>query len=236
MTDLVNNSSESNIDASQAVQSSAPAPTYTPPSESNNDKLFTQDDVNRIVGKVRAEDKERYRKADQPQPTYQQPNAASAEDIERIAAQKMEQMRNQWQQEAQQKALESDAQRIANEFFTKISTGKDKYQDFDTVTADLEFRSIPQVVQLANMVDNTADVMYDLAKHPTKIAMLQQLVTINPKLAFNEMQRLSNSIKENDKAANTKLPNEPLSQLRPSNTGMDSGEPSMKDLKAKYRA
>ena len=81
------------------------------------------------------------------------------------------------------------------------------------------------MLQLANMVENTAEVMFELASNPSKIGAIQNLIDIDlragrqPKLAFAEMKRLSESISTNQKGSKFQSPNEPLSQLRPSNAG-----------------
>jgi hypothetical protein len=49
------------------------------------------------------------------------------------------------------------------------------------------------------------------------------------------VQRLSQSIKDNESAGKMRHPNEPLSQMRPSNTGTDNGAMSVKDYRSKYR-
>lgn len=237
MTDLVNENVSNSSDAqssSQPAQSTAPVQNYQPQHETSFDKVFTQDDVNKIVGKVRAEDKERYTK--RPETQYTPPASNLDEQkVKEITGNEVQRLRDEWAAEQKQATLENNAKRVANEFFTKLSSAKEKYQDFETVTSDLDYQSIPAVVELANMFDNTVDVMYDIAKNPIKIGNLQQLIMINPKLAYNEMKRLSESIKDNEKAKDTRLPNEPLSQLLPSNSGSDSGNKNITDYKRMFK-
>jgi hypothetical protein len=102
--------------------------------------------------------------------------------------------------------------------------------------------AIPYHVQLANKVDNTREVMVELMKNPTKIGAIQNLIDIDlragrhPTLAMAEITRLSESIKANQKGAKYQSPNEPLSQLRPSNAGAGNNGPlSVADYKRKYR-
>ncbi len=128
-----------------------------------------------------------------------------------------------------------EAERTASEFFGKLATGKDKYQDFDQVIGGVkDWGKLAPAVGLANMVDNTSDVMYDLIKNPTKIAQIHALTQISPDLALAEVQRMSQALKINEDAAKAKMPNKPLSQMRPSNTGTDSGVLSVSDYKQKY--
>jgi hypothetical protein len=235
-----------NQDTSSAPVNVSPAAEPVSATE-KQERLFTQQEVNDLVGRNKKEAVERFQRQQmarmsqsQADPgTDIQQNAtqyASPDQIRRIAAEESQKLMEKSRDDAQRNAQQESAQRIANEFFTKLSTGKEKYQDFEKVLGDVEFQAIPHVVELANMSDNTADIMYELAKNPTKIANIQQLISISPRLAYAEMQRLSQSIKDNESAAQTKLPKDPLSQIRPSsNTGADNGALSVRDLRSKYR-
>jgi hypothetical protein len=216
------------------------------PASDKSERLFTQQEVNDLIGRNKREAVERYQRqqmarlsqtqSEPGQGSQQTSQYASPDDIRRIAAEESQKLMEKSTLDAQRKAQQEQASRIATEFFTKLGTGKEKYQDFEKVMSDVEFQTIPHVVELANMTENTADVMYELGKNPSKIANLQQLISISPKLAYAEMQRLSQSIKDNESAASTKLPRDPLSQIRPSsNTGTDNGAMSVRDLRSKYR-
>jgi hypothetical protein len=78
-------------------------------------------------------------------------------------------------------------------------------------------------VQLANQVDNTADVWQHLVSDPFKLATINQMAQHDPNFAYSHLQTLSQSLKDNVKAQNTRLPNAPLASLRPSNVGTDDG-------------
>lgn len=262
MTEMVNGEGQGSSNFAPApVTNSSSAPTQGTNAET--ERTFKQSEVNDLVGRAKSEAVERYRRessmaAHQPpapqqqqyQPSYQpqapqqtsQTQSMSPDEYRRIAAEEAERLRNEWVSEANQRAEENNAKQIASEFFTKIEAAKGKLQDFDKVMADIELRSIPYHVQLANMVDNTAEVMYELAKNPSKIGAIQNLIDIDmragrqPKLAMAEMKRLSESIKTNEQAGKFKSPNEPLSQLRPSNAGADSKGPlGVADYKRRYR-
>lgn len=132
----------------------------------------------------------------------------------------------------QQQAQQYHAHQIANEFLAKLEAGKDKYPDFDKTIESLELSTIPQVVQLANTVDNTSDVMYELGKNPHKVANLLSLSQLgNGRLAILEMKKLSDSIRKNQEAMQQPIPPEPLSQLKPSSVGTDNGVPSIRELR-----
>lgn len=257
MTEMVNGEAQSSSNFAPAPVST---PSSTPPASSESERTFRQSEVNDLVGRAKSEAVERYKREasiashqhQQPQQQYQppyqqqyqppQPQINSEDQVRRLAAEEAQRLREQWITESRTQAQEQDAQRIASEFFTKIEAGKSSLQDFDKVMGDVDLRSIPYHVQLANMVDNTAEVMYELAKNPSKIGQLQSLIDIDiragrqPKLAFAEMKRLSESIKANASGAKFQSPNEPLSQLRPSNAGTgNQGALSVGDYKRKYR-
>lgn len=231
----------------------APAPvSSTPPvSPPSDEKLFKQSEINDIVGHAKHEAVERYKRSqddrryDAPPHEQQAPRQAAnqqqtpamtQDDFRRMAAEEAQRLMDKSHEDAYRMTQEQDAQRIASEFFTKLNTGKGKYEDFDKVTGDLELHRMPNVVQMANQVENTADVMYELGKNPSKIANLQQLMGISPKLAMAEMKRLSDSIKQNDEAANFKSPKPPLSQMKPSNIGTDTGGAlTVSDYRRKYK-
>ena len=81
-----------------------------------------------------------------------------------------------------QQANEWQAQQIAQQFLGKLTAAKDKYPDFEETIANLEVHKFPEVVQLANNYDNTADIMYELGKNPSKAVILKQLAQLNPKM------------------------------------------------------
>lgn len=263
MTELVNGDgqSSSNFAGSPVTPSSTPSPAPV------EEKTFKQSEVDKLVGRARQEAVDRFRSegsmANRQQPSqdqqygqqpYQAPyvppqpqtqtHTLSETDYRRIAAEESNRSRNEWIQESRRNQEEQSAQRIAQEFFTKVGAGEGGVQGFEKQVADsgLDLRSIPYHVQLANMVDNTREVMVDLLKNPNKIGSIQNLIDIDlragrqPNLALAEIKRLSESIKENEKGSRYKSPNEPLSQMRPSthDTGT-TGALSVGDYKRKYR-
>lgn len=112
---------------------------------------------------------------------------------------------------------------ILNELRTKSSTAKSKFDDFDKVVDPKfeNFAQAPEVLLYANMTDNPGECLYDLAKHPGKLA---QIMTLHDRgmgqQAFDAMKSLSDSIKVNEMSANQPKPKMPLSQPTPSNVGV----------------
>ncbi len=132
------------------------------------------------------------------------------------------------QRAQQQAALESDAKR----YLVKVATGKDKFSDFDEVMKDFDAGAFPQLALLAGELDNTADIMYELSKNPDKIARLDYLANRSPALARKELDKLANSITQNEQALEDNVTtNAPLSRLKSSTVGADNGKMGLKDYK-----
>ena len=259
MTEMVNGDVSGQSNFAPAPVSTSPAPSQAPSEE----RTFRQQEVNDIASRRAAEAVERYKRetsiashqppqhqpqyGNQPQapsPTALPPGMVSEQEARRIAAEEATRSRNEWIQESHRNAEEQNAQRIASEFFTKVGAGDGGREGFNQIVANagLDLRSIPYHVQLANMVDNTREVMVELLNNPSKIGMIQNLIDIDlragrsPNLAMAEMKRLSSSLKENAKATNYRAPNDPLSQMRPSNAGTDNkGALSVGDYKKRYK-
>lgn len=214
------------------------------------EKMIPQSQVNDIVGNAKREAAERavesYKRQQaqsqsQSTPQNQEPVSyknMSEDDIKRMTDDRIKSHFGELEQQAQERANVDAANRIVGMFRDKIVAGKDRYEDFENVTGSVAMQYYPNVVQLlAEQVDNSADVLYHLAKNRDKLYRLEGLSSHNSSDAIYEIKRLSESIKANEQGSNMKNANAPLSQQRPSNTGTDSGSSlSMTDLKRKYRA
>lgn len=251
----MNEGQDSNLSSpglTPSTEPSQPAPSQDVVTE----KTFTQNDVNDIVKRAKQEAVERDRRLREQQPEYaqskyapsqvQQPSAqdsfneapSSPDDkIRQIVADETRRQREAWEQENLQRTQQEQAQSIVNKFLSKIDAGKNKYEDFDQVTGDIEFARFPNTVQLlAEHVENSADLLYELGKDRFKMAQLENLSHMSPSDAIKQAQKLAASIKQNEDATRVRMPNEPLSQLRPSTTGTDNGQQlSAKELRQKYR-
>lgn len=153
-------------------------------------------------------------------PSKQTSTTLTTEDVQSMILSHTAQQANEWQ-----------AQQIAQQFLGKLSCAKDKYPDFEETLANLEVHKFPEVVQLANNFDNTADIMYELGKNPGKAVILKQLAQLNPKMGALEIQRLSDSIKQNQSAKQTPSAQPPLAQLTPSLTKTDNGPQTVSDYR-----
>lgn len=240
--------------SSPGVAPSAPAPAQTAPAQTPDERIFKQTDVNEIVKRAKYGAVEDYKRLQSEQPNYAaqkygdsqaqpsqqnyqtQPATPHEGEIRRLAAEEAQRLRDTWVQEARNKSEAEYAQKTVQNFWNKITPGREKYNDFDKVTGDIEYARFPNVVQLlADHIDNSHDVLYELGKDRIKMGNLEQLANMSPKDAIIQAQRLSQSLKDNEAASKVKLPNEPLSQMRPSNTGTDSGAMSVSDFRKKYK-
>ena len=209
------------------------------------ERVFKQSELNEIVGRAKHEAVESFkRQQTQQQQQYQQNHEQQAvrglseDDVRRLTGEELTKHRDTWTREAQERSDAEAAQRIVNAYKEKIAAGKEKYEDFEAITNNVDMRYYPNVVQLlAEYVDNSSDVLYELAKNRTKLHQIESVCSHNPQDAIYEIRRLADSIRANEQSSQMKHANAPLSQQRPSNTGTDSGNSlSIRDLKRKYRA
>lgn len=237
-----------------ATPAPIPAPERVP--ESVTERTFKQHEVNDIVKRAKYGAVEDFKRLQVEQPQYArekyglQPDAAKPDlgssqsaaympqesEVRRLAAEEAQRLRDQWLADAKSKSETEYAQRTVQNFWNKVLPGKEKYQDFEQVVGDIEYARFPNTVQLlAEYVDNADDVLYELGKDRIKMANLEQLAHMSPKDAIVQAKRLAQQIKDNAAAAKVRQPNEPLSQMRPSNTGTDHGVMSVGDFRKKYR-
>lgn len=240
-SDFNENQTPANTTASEVVQ----APSEIPKQEIA-EKLVPQSTVDKVVGRAKAEAYERAkaefnRSAEAAQTTQQQPQQsiggmkqASDESIREMIRQESEKVR---QEEANRLYNEQNlhtATEIANSFHSRLDAGKGLYSDFEEVVSRLPLTETPEalrIIPLLNKVDNTADVLYELAKNPRKFIEVVQLNHLNPHYALQELNNMSAAIRQNQTASQQKQPREPLSQLNSSPTGIDSGEMTVADYK-----
>lgn len=255
MTEMVNGMSQSQDTSSSQPVQTASTPAYQP--AETQERTFRQSEVTDIVKRTKQEALESFKRMQSEQPQYLQQKMGNVSDqnqqqqpyqnannnmlsdeqrVRKMAAEEAQRLRDEWIQSSRDEAQQQDAQRTVQEFWNKISTGREKYQDFEQTVGDIEYARFPNVVQLlARYVDNADSVLYELGKDRIKMANLEQLANMSPRDAIVQAQRLAQSIKDNHDASKMKVPNEPLSQMKPSNTGTESGAMSVKDYRRKYR-
>jgi len=213
--------------------------------QQQNERLFKQSEINEIVGRAKHDAVESFKRQNTQQTSQQQyaqqpqaqRDALSQDDVRRLASEELSRQRDDWEKQTLERQQADAAQRIVNTYKEKIAAGKEKFEDFDAVTNNVDMRYYPNVVQLlAEHVDNASEILYELACNRYKLNNLETTCERNPQDAIYEIRRLSDSIKANDQSLNRRTSNSPLSQQRPSNTGTDSGGAlSMADLRRKYK-
>jgi hypothetical protein len=213
----------------------------------SGEKVFHQEDVNHLIGRAKAS---AYEKGKQDALLeIQKSNSDSGSnlggmkqmsqaEIERLIEEKssikLKEEIQRIQQEAHNQAQYQQSMQIANEFLSKIEASKAEYPEIIEVLNDIDLSKIPEIVHLANSVDNTADVMMELYNNPSKMITFKELSHYSATKALKEMKKLSESIKEKKSAqSQPKIP-EPLSQFKSSPVTLDNGEMTIRDLRKKY--
>lgn len=129
-------------------------------------------------------------------------------------------------EKAGQKAV---AQKVMNDFTTKMASGYEKYPDFKDKMQEFGLAEFTDIVQMATNTENTADVMYELANNPGKLGSILALSGRSQRKAMEAIQELSKSIKDNESAKTSMKSREPLSQIKPSTTAVGNGDPGIQD-------
>lgn len=210
----------------------------------SSERTFRQQEINDIVQRAKRDAVDSY-KRNQPEPqeaqqyNVKQPRQDYSLDNDRVknmAEEAAKSYIDQVRQDALQQSHYEASQRTVNNFWSKVNAGRSKYQDFDGIAGDIDLKAFPNVVQLlGDYMDNSADVLYYLGNDRFKLSELETMATRSPSDAIKAAQRLSQTLKDNQIAEKTRFPNEPLSQVRPSNTGTDSGALSVSDYRKKYK-
>ena len=196
--------------------------------EQSQEKMLSQSEVNRIVGAAKLDALERGKREALAEANANKEINATVDpnDPEKITVSKAE-LEQVILDTATKRSHQEQAERVVNQFVSKMQLGMQKYSDFETVAGKLNIPNLPpQLIDLVTAMDNTADIVYELGKNPTKFANVLNLCNYSPQAAHDELVRLSDSIKKNQEAAKKTQakPNEPLDQAKPSTAGTDDGE------------
>jgi hypothetical protein len=156
----------------------------------------------------------------------------SPEQLSKIIDDRVMQIARQHDEEFTRKEQEESLKDVARKFAIKMQGGKDAIPDFDEVMQGFNPADFPGLVFMSSELENTPAVMYELSKNPMKLAALDTLYRSSPSLAKREMEKLSKSIVENQAAKDAvDKVNEPLSKMKSSNVGADSGNMDVKSLR-----
>lgn len=159
-------------------------------------------------------------------------NGITPEQQAQIAEQ-VQKVLQQQEEQRMKEQLEQEVNQVAQQYLGKMAQGKDMFDDFEAVTADFDPREFPQLVFLATQMDNTAAIIYELKKNPSKLADILTWIDKSPSMARSELGKLSKSIQDNENAKRTlqEAP-DPLSRLKPSPVGTDGGTKTVRDYKS----
>lgn len=156
----------------------------------------------------------------------------SPDDIQKMIAEQLPQHIHQQVQHAR-------AEQTVNSFVAKMKAAEERHPGIEAKLNDLDYSNLSPVIEMANGLENTADIMAELVDNPMKMGNLLTLMHTQPKLAQKAMADLSNSIKQNQEAlaqASQESVNNPIGQMKTSAAaGMNNGEMSISDWSKYYR-
>ena len=219
--------------------------------ESHPEKMLTASQVNVLIQKAKRKGEQKMQeqleaarqeieqlKAQQPQQQQaqvmqqQQPQGVDVNALQQHVMQGIQQQMQEEQKRREQEQIEQEVNQVAQQYFGKMAQGKDLHEDFEAITADFNPAEFPELVFMANQLDNTASVIYEIRKNPGKLADLVTLMGKSPSMAKTMLGNISDSIKRNDEAKrNLQEAQDPLNRLKPSPVGTDSGTKSVRDYK-----
>jgi hypothetical protein len=206
-------------------------------------KVFTQDEVNKLIGReksraaehARREVEERY--ASQSDATnarmqQEQRNAQTSREVDAGSITKT--VMENLQKEFQEKQLKAQMEQVANNYLQKHAEGKKNYEDFEEVTKEFDPTAFPQLTFLVAGLENGGDIIYELSKNPNKLANIDFLAQRSPRMAQAELQKLSKSITDNRQAqsdAQSQTIPDPLDRLSPSRIVGSNGKMSISEMR-----
>ena len=158
----------------------------------------------------------------------QQAPQMSPEQIQQLIAEHVPQY-------MQAQAEEYKNKQFVDSFVGKMQAAEKQYPGLEAKLNELDFDKpgSQKLVQMANSLDNTGDIMNELLENPEKMGSLLNLIHEQPRLAMQRMASLGQSIKTNQAAlAEEKSAQQPIGQLKSSiSAGVDDHNLSVKDLK-----
>lgn len=155
------------------------------------------------------------------------PEALSNQVYDRLLSE-VQKHRDEQEKQAQERFYEDKA----NQYHLKMKAGSPNFEDYNEIMGDFKPAEFPNAVMLAAEMENTPEVMYELVKNPSKLLEIDALARTSPAMAKKQLDKLSKSIAENVQAkqSNVNAP-APLSRLKSSSVGADSGKMTIKDYK-----
>lgn len=126
---------------------------------------------------------------------------------------------------------------LVDSFVNKMQTAETKYPGLEEQLNKLDYGTLAPIIQMANDMENTGDIMHELVSNPMKMGNLLSLMYAQPTMAHKAMIDLSTSIKSNEAAkAEMAEAKNPMSQIKSSSSvGMDDGSMSIADFKKMFK-
>lgn len=154
----------------------------------------------------------------------------SQDDIHRMIAEKAPQV-------LQDHVNQLKQQHVVDSFVSKMQAAEAKHPGLEAKLNDLDYSSLAPIIQMANDMENTGDIMKELVDNPMKMGNLLTLMYSQPRMAQKAMSDLSNSIKTNqDALLQEAQARDPMNQLKPSSSaGIDNSAMSVNDFRKMFR-
>ena len=122
-------------------------------------------------------------------------------------------------QKFEAKKVQDEINYLSQNLEPKINAARQKYPDFEQKVKFGALRGGEWFRALGN-VDNAGDVLYSVMDNPQHLVTIGQLLNSgNPdeiEIGKAKLHSLSQSLKNNEASASKKIPNEPISEVRPS--------------------
>lgn len=224
------------------------------------EKVLTQSEVNEIVRRRTAEAAERARQEERAalaQVAQQQSQSGgslggmsnpnlTAEQVRQMIAEERQAQATAYEQSVEQRrqaSIQAEYDGLIGRSRSRLVQAEQKYPDIGQVVQrlKLDFGRNSVILQLADQLgDKMPDVLYDLGKPGNEAKMTTifgLLQNGHDEVALEKLQSLANSIAVNEKAAQQRQPEPPLSTFSASvsSTGSDNGERTVADFKQRYR-
>lgn len=219
-----------------------------PAIEQVTEKLIPQSQVNKIAAreareaaeKARAETAAEYERRYQYEAQQRQLQAQQQQPVSQMGGmtqQSDENVRRIIQEEAWRLSNQHKADMMLSQHKQEMEAARDKYDDFDEKYATLDVTHHPELILWTQGLPNRADVFYDLATNPTKLANVLMLANAGyPQAAQAEFKKLSDSIRANEEAKKQPQVAAPLTQIKSTTVSMDNGEAStVSDFRKLFR-
>lgn len=178
------------------------------------ERMFTQDEVNRVAGDVRRKTTERFRNHQQ-ETQLPQSGFDESKVRELVNAQIAEVSKSQ-QAAIEKQRIDEQATQIYRAIDVSAEAAKEKIPDFVEVMKSVSgFASTPGILSAVHTLDNSAEVLHYLAKNPSKIPALAALSS-DPGMdeaAANELKGISDRLKQNDNAKKHPSAPNPIGQI-----------------------